>query len=109
MTTPQVTPGPLEPALRLLANGTMAVLGPAADGGFWLLGLQRPDPALVLGVPKSTARTGAVQLARLAGAGLRVAWLPCQVDVDSAADADAVAEQIPGSRFAAALRAAYSA
>jgi hypothetical protein len=57
----------------------------------------------------STARTGAVQLARLAGAGLQVCRLPCHIDVDSAADAHAVAEQIPGSRFAAALRAVYSA
>jgi rSAM/selenodomain-associated transferase 1 len=110
MDTPQVTPGLLESALRPLSDGTAdAVLGPAADGGFWLLGLRRPDPALVAGVPMSTARTGAVQLARLAGAGLRVARLPCHVDVDSAADADAVAAQIPGSRFAAALRAVYSA
>ena len=110
MDTPQVTPGLLESALRPLADGTAdAVFGPAADGGFWLLGLRRPDPALVVGVPMSTARTGAVQLARLAGAGLRVRQLPCRLDVDCAADADAVAEQIPGSRFAAALRAVYSA
>jgi uncharacterized protein len=69
MDTPQVTPGLLESALGLLADGTVdAVIGPAADGGFWLLGLQRPDPAPVLSVPTSTARTGAVQLARLAGA-----------------------------------------
>ena len=60
-------------------------------------------------VPMSTARTGAVQLARLADAGLRVARLPCHVDVDSAADAHAVAEQIPGSRFAAVLLAVYPA
>ncbi len=110
MDTPQVTPGLLESALRPLADGTAdAVFGPAADGGFWLLGLRRPDPALVVGVPMSTARTGAAQLARLAGAGMRVRRLPCRLDVDSAADADAVAEQIPGSRFAAALRAVYSA
>ena len=110
MDTPQVTPGLLESALRPLADGTAdAVFGPAADGGFWLLGLRRPDPALVVGVPMSTARTGAAQLARLADAGLRVRRLPCRLDVDSAADADAVAEQIPGSRFAAALRAVYSA
>jgi rSAM/selenodomain-associated transferase 1 len=110
MDTPQVTPGLLESALRPLADGTAdAVFGPAADGGFWLLGLRRPDPALVVGVPMSTARTGAAQLARLAGAGLRVRRLPCRLDVDSASDADAVAEQIPGSRFAAVLRALYSA
>jgi len=110
MDTPQVTPGLLESALRPLADGTAdAAFGPAADGGFWLLGLRRPDPALVVGVPMSTARTGAAQLARLADAGLRVRRLPCRLDVDSAADADAVAEQIPGSRFAAALRAVYSA
>jgi uncharacterized protein len=110
MDTPQVTPKLLESALRPLADGTVdAVLGPAADGGFWLLGMRRPDPALVVGVPMSTATTGAIQLARLAGAGLRVRRLPCHVDVDSAADADAVAGQIPGSHFAAALRAIYSA
>jgi len=110
MDTPQVTPGLLESALRPLADGTAdAAFGPAADGGFWLLGLRRPDPALVVGVPMSTARTGAAQLARLADAGLRVRRLPCHLDVDSAADADAVAAQIPGSRFAAALRAVYSA
>jgi hypothetical protein len=40
---------------------------------------------------------------------LRVARLPCHADVDSAADADAVAEQIPGSRFAAVLLAVYPA
>jgi uncharacterized protein len=110
MDTPQVTPGLLESALRPLADGTAdAVFGPAADGGFWVLGLRRPDPALVLGVPMSTARTGELQLARLAGARLRVHRLPCRLDVDSAADADAVARQIPGSRFAAALHAEYAA
>ena len=109
MDTPQVTSGQLEAALRPLAAGAAdAVLGPAADGGFWLLGLRRPDPALVVGVPMSTSWTGAVQLARLAAAGLRVARMPCHIDVDTAADADAVAEQIPASRFAATLRAAYS-
>jgi rSAM/selenodomain-associated transferase 1 len=106
MDTPQVTTALLESALRPLADGTAdATFGPAADGGFWLLGLRRPDPSLVLGVPMSTAGTGAAQLARLVGAGLRVRRLPCLRDFDTAADADAVARQAPRSRFAAALAA----
>jgi rSAM/selenodomain-associated transferase 1 len=106
MDTPQVTPALLEAALRPLADGTAdAVFGPAADGGFWLLGLRRPDPSLVLGVPMSTAATGVTQVARLAWAGLRIHWLPLLRDVDTAADAYAVAAEAPGSRFAAALAA----
>ena len=105
MDTPQVTPGLLEPAIRPLADGAAdAVFGPAADGGFWLLGLRQPDPRLVAGVPMSTAVTGAAQLARLAAAGLRVHQTRCCVDVDDVADAVAVAGEIPRSRFAAALR-----
>ncbi len=105
MDTPQVTPGLLESAIRPLAAGTAdAVFGPAADGGFWLLGLRQPDPRLVAGVPMSAAVTGAAQLARLAAAGLRVHQMRCCTDVDNVADAVAVAREAPHSRFAAALR-----
>jgi rSAM/selenodomain-associated transferase 1 len=102
MDTPQVTPRLLDTAGRALRTHD-AVFGPAADGGFWLLGLRRPGPALLLGVPMSTARTGAVQLARLRGAGLRVAHLPMLADVDTAVDAMCVARQAPGTRFARRL------
>ncbi len=105
MDTPQVSRGLLAAAIRPLARGTAdAVFGPAADGGFWLLGLRCPDPSLLLGVPMSTAGTGAAQRARLTGAGLRVRELPVRTDVDDAATARAVAAQIPRSRFAASLR-----
>jgi rSAM/selenodomain-associated transferase 1 len=104
MDTPQVTPSLLTGAVeRLLTDGTDAVLGPATDGGWWAMGLRRPDTSLLLGVPMSTDRTGAAQSARLLSAGLRVHRLPALTDVDTADDARTVAEQCPSSRFAAAL------
>jgi glycosyltransferase A (GT-A) superfamily protein (DUF2064 family) len=100
MDTPQVTPG----LLTVDWQGVDAIFGPAADGGFWALGLRVPDPALLRGVPMSTSATGAIQRARLLAAGLRVADLPQLRDVDTAADAVAVARQAPQSRFAARVR-----
>jgi uncharacterized protein len=100
MDTPQVTPD----LLTVDWQAADAVFGPAADGGFWALGLRVPDPALVRGVPLSTESTGTIQRARLLAAGLRVADLPLLRDVDTAADAVAVARQAPRSRFAARAR-----
>jgi uncharacterized protein len=100
MDTPQVTPD----LLTVDWQAADAVFGPATDGGFWALGLRVPDPALLRGVPMSTTSTGAIQRARLVAAGLRVADLPSLRDVDTAADAVAVARQAPQSRFAARVR-----
>ncbi len=104
MDTPQLTPETLAPALEPDAwQSCDAWFGPAADGGFWALGLAEPDPALLRGVPMSTAVTGAVQRRRLTEAGLRVRDLPVLRDVDTAADAVAAAVAAPDTRFAARL------
>ncbi|MEV0221805.1 DUF2064 domain-containing protein [Streptomyces sp. NPDC050704] len=99
MDTPQVTPG----LLTVDFAGCDAYFGPALDGGFWALGLARPEPGLLQGVPMSTPTTGAVQRERLVAAGLRVRDLPRLRDVDTARDAETVAASAPGSRFAAEL------
>jgi hypothetical protein len=104
MDTPQVTPALLTDAAMPLVSGEAdAVLGPAADGGFWLLGLRSPNWSLLHGVPMSRSDTGQAQLARLHSAGLRVALMPELSDVDFAQDAMRVAAGIPESRFAAVL------
>jgi uncharacterized protein len=104
MDTPQLTPALLAlAATRLCKPGVDAVLGPAVDGGYWTLGLRRPDPRALEGVPMSSPATFAAQRRRLGELGLRMARLPTLRDVDTAADARAVARSCPGSRFASTL------
>ena len=102
MDTPQITPDLLTGASRYLENSD-AVLGPAADGGWWLLGLREPDPARLRGVPMSRPDTGWHQVTALRG--LRVAVLDTLTDVDTADDAMHVAAQAPETRFARAVNA----
>jgi hypothetical protein len=97
-------PGRRQDAVEAEAD---AVLGPAADGGWWALGLRDPAHAAVLrDVPMSTAQTGARTHAALRARGLRIAPLAVLRDVDTVADARAVAARCgAGSRFAAAVTA----
>jgi uncharacterized protein len=102
MDTPQVTAALLDRAARLLVDHD-AVLGPAEDGGWWLLGLRQPARATAIAaVPMSTPETGALTRQALADAGLSVATAPTLRDVDHVADLHAVAALAPGSRTAAA-------
>ena len=105
MDTPQLT-GPLlrEAARRLTEPGIDAVLGPAVDGGYWTIGLRRPDRSVFSGVPMSRSDTFAIQWRRLDSLGLRTTLLPPLRDVDTIEDAAAVARASPGTEFAAALR-----
>lgn len=100
MDTPQITQEILTHAVGLLTTrGTGAVLGPAADGGWWAIGLRHPDPAVFLGVPMSTDRTGALQWDRLVTRGLHPRRLGQLRDVDDYDDAGAVAAGAPTTLF----------
>jgi uncharacterized protein len=102
MDTPQVSPGALATAaVELMRDGVDAVLGPVPDGGYWAIGLRRPDPAVFLGVPMSSSETAIAQRRRLWALGLRWTELETVRDVDTFDDAVRVAETCPDSRFGA--------
>lgn len=110
MDTPQITPPLLADALAPIVGdccGTRsAVLGPAADGGWWAVGFgQPPTPGAFAGVPMSTAVTGAAQRHRLSVLGYDVVDLPLLRDVDRADDLGPVAAAMDGGRFPAAVAA----
>ena len=92
MDTPQLTITDIAAACEALSrDGVDAVIGLATDGGFWALGLRRPDDQLLLGIPMSTAWTGRAQLERLVSHDLNVFCLDEMSDADDATSARAVA------------------
>ena len=102
MDTPQATAEQLRAAADAL-EGHDVVLGPAEDGGWWVLA--RRDGAAVrplLGVPMSTPTTFDDTRGALLSAGLTVATTRTLRDVDTPEDAEWVATRAPTTRFAAA-------
>jgi hypothetical protein len=76
----------LRAAFGLLAAGREVVLGPAADGGYVLIGLNQPCPTLFRGIAWSTPTVLAATRRRLGRAGMNWAELPPGWDVDTPAD-----------------------
>ena len=100
MDTPQVTPSLLDDGLAAL-DATPAVLGHAADGGWWAIGLRRPDASVFRRLPMSTRRTGRRQARRLRHLNLEVTLLPTLVDLDTVADLPLIAADPAAARTAA--------
>ena len=105
MDTPQLTAAHLTSGLEALGTAP-SVYAPAEDGGYWGIGLRTADRRVFEGVPMSVDDTGARQRERLAELGLGIVDLPGLLDVDTIADARAVAALAPRSRFARVLAAA---
>lgn len=85
---PVLQPDHLRQAAQALVEGADAVLQPAEDGGYVLVGLHRPQPALFCGISWSTDQVMAQTRARAAETGLRVHELDTLWDVDLPQDLD---------------------
>ena len=73
-------------AAQLTALDDPVVLGPARDGGYYLIGLRRPHPELFRGVAWSTERVLSETIAIARGSGLQVSFVPEWYDIDSVED-----------------------
>ncbi len=73
------------------------VFGPAEDGGYYLVGLKRPAPALFDAISWSTEHVLAQSLARAATLGLAVGLLDRERDLDTVDDVRAVLREGSGA------------
>lgn len=78
-------------ALALLDSHDV-VLGPALDGGYYLIGLKQPRPELFTNIVWSTDRVLTATQEKAAGLGLKTALLPPWRDVDTIDDLIALME-----------------
>jgi rSAM/selenodomain-associated transferase 1 len=83
--TPHVPAERYEAAFDLLDDADV-VLGPAEDGGYYLIAATVPDPELFVGVPMGTGEVLRVTLERAAGRARRVHLLATMRDLDRPAD-----------------------
>lgn len=83
--SPDVDAARVSEAFEAMA-GTDVVLGPARDGGYYLIALSEPHPELFQGIPWSTDRVLEATLEQASAAGLAVRLLETLADVDEPAD-----------------------
>ena len=82
---PGITAKVLDSAFSHLSHYDL-VLGPATDGGYYLIGLSAPSPELFQDLPWGTVDVLALTLARAAGLGLRTILLEPLPDIDRPED-----------------------
>lgn len=101
---PAMTPAIVETAFEILDRDPDAlVLGPAADGGYYLIGATRVPPVFD-GIEWGSDAVLAQTTTAATLAGLRVSLLDALTDVDTLGDLQQVARERPASRTAAWVR-----
>ena len=85
--SPTLPPETIDEAVSLvMAPEIDVVVGPTGDGGYYLIGVRTPCPALFEGMPWSTSTVLSLTLDRARNLGLRAVCLPTWYDVDTGAD-----------------------
>ena len=85
---PGIPRGSLRQAFAALADGADVVLGPAFDGGYWLVAMRESHPAPFREIPWSTPAVLAVTRQRCREAGLGLVELTRWRDIDTLVDLD---------------------
>jgi uncharacterized protein len=83
-------------AQALLEPGERVVLGPADDGGYYLLGMKRAYAHLFADIAWSTGEVAAATRDRARSLGLDVVMLPVWYDVDDAASLSRLKVELAG-------------
>ena len=96
-------------AAAALARADCVVMGPAEDGGYYLLGMRAAHAHLFAGIAWSTADVAAQTRARAAEAGLALVELDTWYDVDEPATLVRLAAEMNGVRPRGAFEAPHTA
>jgi glycosyltransferase A (GT-A) superfamily protein (DUF2064 family) len=83
-------------AIEQLADADV-VLGPTRDGGYYLIGMKRPQSHLLRQVQMSTSHVLSDTIALARASGLVVSLLPAWYDVDTIADLHDLEREMAGT------------
>ena len=99
----------VEAAQALQKPGDRVVLGPAEDGGYYLIGMKSPHRPLFEGIAWSTERVFDQTLDRAAELALETVILPRWYDVDDVESLDRLRREILGAGIPGAYGAPHTA
>jgi len=102
--SPTLPAGHIQAAFALLQNDDDAVLGPAEDGGYYLVGCRRPHPEMFRGVAWSSDETLAQTRSAFDAQGFQTHLTPLWHDVDVIEDVQRLAKGPVGPSVRAWLR-----
>ncbi len=94
--TPHLDLARVREAAVALHESADVVLGPATDGGYYLIGLRARTPSLFRDIAWGTPGVYEATVGRVHAAGLRLRVLPATFDVDDTAGLDALRELLAG-------------